>query len=48
MKKKIYEIYGAKVEVIHMSTAIVRYKVIETGVICKLGRKAWSANAKAI
>lgn len=48
MKKRVYEIYGSKVEVISMTAATVIYKVIDTGVTCKLGMKNWRANAKAV
>lgn len=48
MKKKMYKIYGANVEVISMSTASVTYRVIETGIICRLGMKNWRANAEEV
>ena len=46
MRATIYEIFNARVEVLSMSRAVVTYKVIETGIICKLSVKTWTANAK--
>ena len=48
MKNQVYEIYGAKVEIINRTPAMVTYKVIATGTIQKLGVKKWNENAKKV
>ena len=48
MRTKLYEIFGARVEVLNMSRTLVTYKVIETGVICKLSVKTWNSKAKKV
>ena len=46
MKKRTYEIYGARVQVISITPAIVTYRTLHNDMVHKLGIKKWNANAK--
>lgn len=45
-RNSIYSIYGAQVKIISISGSTVKYQIIETGEIHKIGRKNWDAKVK--